>query len=40
MGHRSWHSKEHPGIESLNDRLEIWSDGTLPFGLKPEDLKQ
>ena len=22
-----------------DDRLEIWSDGTLPFGLKPEDLK-
>jgi ATP-dependent DNA helicase RecG len=21
-------------------RLEIWSDGTLPFGLKPEDLKR
>jgi len=24
----------------FDDRLEIWSDGTLPFGLKPEDLKQ
>lgn len=23
-----------------DDRLEIWSDGTLPFGLKPEDLKR
>jgi len=23
-----------------DDRLEIWSDGALPFGLKPEDLKQ
>ncbi len=22
-----------------DDRLEIWSDGTLPFGLKPDDLK-
>ncbi len=22
-----------------DDRLEIWSDGTLPFGLKPQDLK-
>jgi ATP-dependent DNA helicase RecG len=23
-----------------DDRLEIWSDGTLPFGLKAEDLKR
>ncbi len=23
-----------------DDRLEIWSDGTLPFGLVPEDLKR
>jgi len=23
-----------------DDRLEIWSDGALPFGLKPEDLKR
>jgi len=23
-----------------DDRLEIWSDGTLPFNLKPEDLKK
>jgi ATP-dependent DNA helicase RecG len=23
-----------------DDRLEIWSDGTLPFGLNPEDLKR
>jgi len=23
-----------------DDRLEIWSDGTLPFDLKPEDLKR
>jgi len=23
-----------------DDRLEIWSDGTLPFGLKSEDLKR
>jgi len=23
-----------------DDRLEIWSDGTLPFNLKPEDLKR
>jgi ATP-dependent DNA helicase RecG len=24
----------------FDDRLEVWSDGTLPFGLKPEDLKR
>ncbi len=24
----------------FDDRLEIWSDGTLPFGLKPQDLKR
>ncbi len=24
----------------FDDRLEIWSDGMLPFGLKPEDLKR
>ncbi len=23
-----------------DDRTEIWSDGTLPFGLRPEDLKR
>ena len=23
-----------------DDRLEIWSDGTLPFGIVPEDLKR
>jgi len=23
-----------------DDRMEIWSDGALPFGLKPEDLKR
>ncbi len=23
----------------FDDRLEIWSDGILPFGLKPEDLR-
>jgi ATP-dependent DNA helicase RecG len=22
------------------DRLEIWSDGNLPFGLRPADLKR
>jgi ATP-dependent DNA helicase RecG len=26
-------------VSIFDDRLEIWSDGTLPFGLKPEDLK-
>lgn len=39
--HRTY---EHPGgavsIAIYDDRLEIWSDGTLPFGLKPEDLKR
>jgi len=33
----------HPGgsvdLAIYDYRLEIWSDGTLPFGLKPEDLK-
>jgi ATP-dependent DNA helicase RecG len=24
----------------FDDRLEIWSDGTLPFNLKPDDLKK
>jgi ATP-dependent DNA helicase RecG len=27
-------------IAIYDDRLEIWSDGTLPFGLRPEDLKR
>jgi len=27
-------------VAVFDDRLEIWSDGTLPFGLQPEDLKQ
>lgn len=27
-------------IGIYDDRLEIWSHGTLPFGLKPEDLKR
>ena len=27
-------------VAIYDDRLEIWSDGTLPFGLKPEDLKR
>ncbi len=34
----------HPGggisLAIYDDRLEIWSDGTLPFGLRVEDLKQ
>ena len=34
----------HPGgavsLAMYDDRLEIWSDGTLPFGLTPEDLKR
>jgi len=33
----------HPGgavsIAVFDDRVEIWNDGTLPFGLRPEDLK-
>lgn len=27
-------------VAIYDDRLEIWNDGTLPFGLKPEDLKR
>ncbi len=27
-------------VAVFDDRLEIWSDGTLPFGLRPEDLKR
>ena len=27
-------------VAIYDDRLEIWSDGTLPFGLRPEDLKR
>jgi hypothetical protein len=27
-------------VAVYDDRLEIWSDGTLPFGLRPEDLKR
>jgi len=26
-------------VAVFDDRLEVWSDGTLPFGLKPLDLK-
>ncbi len=28
------------GVAIFDDRLEIWSDGTLPFGLTIEDLKK
>ncbi len=39
--HRSY---QEPGgavsIAIFDDRLEIWNDGQLPFGLKPEDLKK
>lgn len=27
-------------VAIFDDRLEIWNDGNLPFGLKPEDLKK
>lgn len=27
-------------VAVYDDRAEIWSDGTLPFGLRPEDLKR
>jgi len=27
-------------VAIFDDRLEIWSDGSLPFGLKVEDLKR
>jgi predicted HTH transcriptional regulator len=27
-------------VAVYDDRTEIWSDGTLPFGLRPEDLKR
>lgn len=34
----------HPGgavsVAIFDDRLEIWNDGTLPFGLTPADLKK
>lgn len=34
----------HPGgavsVAIFDDRLEIWNDGKLPFGLTPEDLKK
>lgn len=27
-------------VAIFDDRVEIWSDGTLPFGIRPEDLKR
>jgi ATP-dependent DNA helicase RecG len=39
--HRSYaHAGGAVSVAIYDDRLEIWSDGTLPFGLKPEDLKR
>lgn len=39
--HRTYtHAGGAVSVAIYDDRLEIWSDGTLPFGLKPEDLKQ
>lgn len=39
--HRNY---SHPGgsmsVAIYDDRLEIWNDGPLPFGLTPEDLKR
>lgn len=38
--HRTYtHAGGAVSVAIYDDRLEIWSDGTLPFGLKPEDLK-
>ena len=39
--HRTYtHAGGSVSVAIYDDRLEIWSDGTLPFGLKPEDLKR
>lgn len=39
--HRDYsHAGGAVSIAIYDDRLEIWSDGTLPFGLRPEDLKR
>lgn len=39
--HRTYtHAGGAVSIGIYDDRLEVWSDGTLPFGLKPEDLKR
>ncbi len=34
------HGEGAVSVAVYDDRLEIWSDGTLPFGLRPEDLKR
>jgi ATP-dependent DNA helicase RecG len=39
--HRDYsHGGGAVSVAVYDDRLEIWSDGTLPFGLRPEDLKR
>ena len=39
--HRDYsHSGGAVSLAIYDDRLEIWSDGTLPFGLRVEDLKR
>lgn len=39
--HRTYtHAGGAVSVAIYDDRLEIWSDGTLPFGLKPDDLKR
>jgi ATP-dependent DNA helicase RecG len=39
--HRTYaHAGGAVSVGIYDDRLEIWSDGTLPFGLRPEDLKR
>lgn len=39
--HRTYaHAGGAVSVAIYDDRLEIWNDGTLPFGLKPEDLKR
>lgn len=39
--HRTYiHAGGAVSLSVYDDRLEIWSDGILPFGLLPEDLKK
>ena len=39
--HRTYtHAGGAVSVAIYDDRLEIWSDGTLPFGLEPDDLKR
>lgn len=39
--HRTYaHAGGAVSVAVYDDRLEIWSDGTLPFGLEPQDLKR